>query len=146
MVTGIDLIQEQIKIAAGQKITISQEDIKFTGHAIECRVNAEDPERMTPSPGLITAYHPPGGYGVRIDSFVYQQYKVLPFYDSMIGKIICHASTREKAIQKMASALSEYVVAGIHTNIAFQRKIILHPRFKSAEYDTHFLEEFLAKY
>src|SRR3954467_11442756 len=101
---------------------------------------------MDPNPGVITAYHPPGGVGVRIDSFVYQQYKVLPFYDSMIAKVICHAATREKAIAKMASALSEYVIAGISTNIAFQRKIILHPRFKNAQYDTHFLEEFLAKY
>lgn len=146
MVTGIDLIQEQIRIAAGERVSFKQEEIRFTGHALECRVNAEDPERMAPSPGLITAYHPPGGYGVRVDSFVYQQYKVLPHYDSMIAKVICHAATREKAIAKMASALSEYVIAGIHTNIAFQRKIILHPRFKSAEYDTHFLEEFLSKY
>lgn len=145
-VTGLDLIQEQIKVAAGEVLSYKQEDIRFWGHAIECRVNAEDPERMAPSPGLITAYHPPGGFGVRVDSFVYQQYKVLPFYDSMIGKVICHAETREKAIAKMASALSEYVIAGIHTNIAFQRKIILHPRFKSAEYDTNFLEEFLTKY
>lgn len=145
-VTGLDLIQEQIKVAAGYVLPYKQEDIRFMGHAIECRVNAEDPERMAPSPGLITAYHPPGGFGVRVDSFVYQQYKVLPFYDSMIGKVICHAETREKAIAKMASALSEYVIAGIHTNIAFQRKIILHPRFKSAEYDTNFLEEFLSKY
>lgn len=146
LVTGLDLIQEQIKVAAGHKLPYRQEDIEFRGHAIECRVNAEDPERMAPSPGLITAYHPPGGLGVRIDSFVYQQYKVLPFYDSMIGKVICHAETREKAIAKMASALSEYVIAGISTNIAFQRKIILHPRFKNAQYDTHFLEEFQTKY
>ncbi|MEW6056502.1 MAG: acetyl-CoA carboxylase biotin carboxylase subunit [Bdellovibrionota bacterium] len=146
MVTGIDLIQEQIRIAVGDKLKLTQDQVKFNGHAIECRVNAEDPERMAPSPGLITAYHPPGGFGVRVDSFVYQQYKVLPFYDSMIGKVICHAETREKAIAKMASALSEFVIAGIHTNIAFQRKIILHPRFKTAEYDTHFLEEFLPKF
>lgn len=143
MVTGIDLIKLQIKIAEGEKIPFKQNEIEFRGHAIECRVNAEDPERMAPSPGLITAYHAPGGYGVRVDSFVYQHYKVLPFYDSMIGKLICHANTRDEAIQKMASALQEYVVAGIHTNIAFQRKILLHPRFKTAQYDTHFLEELL---
>lgn len=145
MVTGIDLIQEQIRVAAGKKITLKQEDIQFRGHALECRIVAEDPERMAPSPGLITAYHPPGGFGVRVDSFVYQQYKVLPYYDSMIAKLICHAPTREEAIAKMASALSEYVIAGIGTNITFQRKIILHPRFKSAQFDTHFLEEFLHK-
>jgi acetyl-CoA carboxylase biotin carboxylase subunit len=146
MVTGIDLIKEQILVAAGQKLTLTQEDIRFTGHALECRVCAEDPERMAPSPGTITAYHPPGGFGVRVDSFVYQHYKVLPYYDSMIAKIICHAPTRDQAIAKMSSALSEYVIAGIHTNIPFQRKIILHPRFKSAQFDTHFLEEFLGKY
>lgn len=146
LVTGFDLVQEQIRVAAGYRLTFKQEDVRISGHALECRINAEDPERMAPSPGLITAYHAPGGIGVRVDSFVYEQYKVLPYYDSMIGKVICHAATREKAIAKMASALGEYVIAGIHTNIAFQRKIILHPRFKSAQYDTHFLEEFLAKY
>jgi acetyl-CoA carboxylase biotin carboxylase subunit len=146
MVTGFDLIQEQIRVAYGEKLRWTQADVKFTGHAIECRIVAEDPERMTPSPGVITAYHPPGGFGVRVDSFVYQHYKVLPYYDSMIAKLICHAPTREQAIAKMASALSEYVIAGIHTNISFQRKIILHPRFKNGQYDTHFLEEFLTKF
>lgn len=145
MVTGLDLIQEQILSAAGEILRFKQKEVQFKGHAIECRVNAEDPERMAPSPGVITAYHPPGGFGVRVDSFVYQQYKVLPFYDSMIGKVICHAATREEAISKMASALDEYVIAGIHTNLAFQRKIILHPNFRSGQYDTHFLEEFLPK-
>ncbi len=146
MVTGIDLIKEQIKIAADEKVSFEQNQIEWTGHSIECRVNAEDPERMAPSPGLITAYHAPGGYGVRVDSFVYQQYKVLPYYDSMIGKIIVHAKTREEAIQKMACALQECIIAGIHTNLVFQRKILLHPRFKSAEYDTKFLEEFIPKF
>ncbi|MBI2606560.1 MAG: acetyl-CoA carboxylase biotin carboxylase subunit [Deltaproteobacteria bacterium] len=146
MVTGRDLIKEQIRIAAGEKVSFTQEEVTFTGHAIECRINAEDPERMAPSPGLITAYHPPGGFGVRVDSFVYQQYTVLPFYDSMIGKIICHARTREEAIQKMTGALSECVIAGIRTNMTFQRKILLDPRFKTAQYDTRFLEQFIPKF
>lgn len=146
MVTGIDLIKTQIQIANGEKLSFKQEDIKWNGHAIEVRINAEDPERMAPSPGLITAYHQAGGFGVRVDSFIYQQYKVLPYYDSMIGKLICHAPTRDLAIQKAASALSEFVIGGIHTNLAFQRKILLHPRFKSAEFDTHFLEEFIPKF
>ncbi|MGE4231952.1 MAG: acetyl-CoA carboxylase biotin carboxylase subunit [Bacteriovoracia bacterium] len=145
MVTGIDLIKEQIKVAAGEKLSIKQEDIQFKGHAIECRINAEDPVRMAPSPGVISAYHPPGGFGVRVDSFVYQQYRVPPFYDSMIGKIICHAPTRLQAIQKMSSALDEYVIAGIHTNIQFQKKIVTHSDFVAANYDTHFLEQFLPK-
>lgn len=145
MVTGIDLIKEQIKVAFGEKLKFKQGDIKFKGHSIECRMNAEDPEKQAPSPGTITAYHAPGGFGVRVDSFVYQQYKVLPYYDSMIGKLIVHAETREEAIQKMASALQECIIAGIRTNLLFQRKIILHPRFKTAEFDTHFLEEFLPK-
>lgn len=145
MVTGIDLIQEQIKIAAGEKISFAQKDIRLLGHALECRITAEDPEKMIPSPGLITAYHPPGGFGVRVDSFIYQQYKVLPHYDSMIAKLICHAPTREQAILKMAAALDEYVIAGIHTNVAFQRRLILDPRFRRAEFDTHFLEEFLPR-
>ena len=145
MVTGLDLIQEQIKIADGQVLPYKQEDIVIRGHAIECRINAEDPIKMIPSPGKISAYHTPGGPGVRVDSFVYQNYTVLPFYDSMIGKLICFSENREKSLQKMASALSEYVIEGIHTNTHFQRKMILHPRFKSAEYDTHFLEEIQSK-
>ncbi len=143
LVTGVDLIHEQIQIASGQAASFKQDQVRLSGHAIECRICAEDPIRMAPSPGLITAYHPPGGFGVRVDSFVYQQYKVLPFYDSMIAKLICCAATREGAIAKIASALSEYVIAGIQTNIPFQRKILLHTKFKSAQFDTHFLEEFM---
>ncbi|HRK01729.1 MAG TPA: acetyl-CoA carboxylase biotin carboxylase subunit [Oligoflexia bacterium] len=146
MVTGIDLIKKQILVAAGYGHGLKNEDVVINGHAIECRINAEDPEKMVPSPGVISTYHAPGGYGVRVDSFVYQNYRVQPFYDSMIGKLICHAPTRDEAIAKMSCALSEIVVGGIHTNVAFQRKIILHPKFKTAEYDTHFLEEVLAKY
>jgi len=145
MITGIDLVKLQIHIAAGGKLPFEQKDIEFRGHAIECRINAEDPVRLFPSPGVITAYHPPGGFGVRVDSFAYQQYKVPPFYDSMIGKLICWAATREEAIEKMANALDEYVIAGIQTNTSFQRKIILHEKFRSLKYDTHFLEQFMTQ-
>ncbi len=146
MVTGIDLIKEQIRSAAGQPLRIQQSQIKIESHAIECRINAEDPERFSPSPGKITGLHVPGGFGVRVDSFVYDQYKVLPFYDSMIGKLIVHAPTRNDAIIKMQHALDEFVVEGIKTNIPFQRKILASKKFKEANYDTHFLEEFLPKY
>ena len=146
MVTGIDLIKEQIKSAAGKKLTIKQSDIKIESHAIECRINAEDSERFTPSPGKITALHVPGGFGVRIDSFVYDQYRVVPFYDSMIGKLIVHAPTRLEAIVKMRQALDEYVIEGIKTNINFHKKIMASKKFRDADYDTHFLEEFLPKY
>ncbi len=144
-ITGIDLVQLQLRIANGERLPYAQKDIQFRGHAIECRINAEDPVRLLPSPGLITAYHPPGGFGVRVDSFAYQQYKVPPFYDSMIGKLICWAENREQAIQKASNALDEFVIAGIHTNISFQRKILLHERFRSNRYDTHFLEQFMSQ-
>ncbi len=146
MVTGVDLVKEQIRSAAGHKLTLKQSDIQIQSHAIECRINAEDPDRFAPSPGKITALHIPGGFGVRVDSFVYDQYKVVPFYDSMIGKLIVHAPTRADAIAKMRQALDEYVVEGIKTNIAFHKKIMASKKFKDADYDTHFLEEFLPKY
>lgn len=146
MVTGIDLIKEQIRAAAGRKLEIRQEDIRIETHAIECRVNAEDPERFAPSPGKISALHVPGGFGVRIDSFVYDQYKVVPFYDSMIGKLIVHAPSREDAIAKMRQALDEFVVEGIKTNIPFHKKIMASTKFREGDYDTHFLEEFIPKY
>ncbi len=146
MVTGFDLIKEQIRAAAGHKLKIKQEDVKIRTHAIECRINAEDPDRFTPSPGKITALHVPGGFGVRIDSFVYDQYKVVPFYDSMIAKLIVHAPNRLDAIAKMRQALDEFVVEGIKTNIAFHKKILASKKFRDADYDTHFLEEFLPKY
>jgi acetyl-CoA carboxylase biotin carboxylase subunit len=146
MVTGFDLIKEQIRIAAGHPLTFKQSDVKIQSHAIECRINAEDPECFAPSPGKITALHVPGGFGVRVDSFIYDQYKVVPFYDSMIAKIIAHAPTRLEAIAKMRQALDEMVVEGIKTNISFHKKILASKRFRDADYDTHFLEEFLPKY
>lgn len=146
MVTGIDLVKTQIWLAAGEKLKFTQSDIRINSHAFECRINAEDPQRFSPSPGTITALHVPGGYGIRVDSFVYAQYKVVPFYDSMIGKLIVHAPTRLEAIAKMRQALDEFVVEGIKTNIAFHKQVFAAKRFRDADYDTHFLEEFLPKY
>ncbi len=145
MVTGVDLIQEQIRVAAGEKLTLKQSDIRIESHSIECRINAEDPRTFAPSPGLITALHVPGGFGVRNDSFIYDQYRVVPFYDSMIGKLIVHAESRAAAILKMRQALDEYIVEGIKTNISMHKKILASRQFAEADYDTHFLEEFLAK-
>lgn len=145
MVTGVDLIQEQIRSAAGEKLTLKQSDIQINSHSIECRINAEDAVTFAPSPGLITALHVPGGFGVRNDSFVYDQYRVVPFYDSMIGKLIVHAKDRTAAIAKMRQALDEYVVEGIRTNIPLHRRILSTEAFASANYDTNFLEEFLSK-
>jgi len=116
MVTGIDIIREQIRSAAGLKLRYKQSDVKIRGHAIECRINAEDPFKFTPCPGKITSYHTPGGLGVRVDSFVYDQYTVLPYYDSLISKLIVHADTREDAIRRMLRALDEYIIEGIKNN------------------------------
>jgi acetyl-CoA carboxylase biotin carboxylase subunit len=146
MVTGFDLIKEQILSAAGFPLKLKQSDVKIHSHSIECRINAEDPDNFAPSPGKITALHVPGGLGVRIESFVYDQYKVVPFYDSMIAKLIVHAPTRLEAIAKMRQALDEFVVEGIKTNIPFHKKILASKKFRDADYDTHFLEEFLPKY
>ncbi|HTL12446.1 MAG TPA: acetyl-CoA carboxylase biotin carboxylase subunit [Bdellovibrionota bacterium] len=145
MVTGIDLIKAQIRAAAGEKLKLTAKDIKITSHSIEARINAEDPVRFRPSPGKITGLHVPGGFGVRVESFVYDQYTVVPFYDSMIGKLIVHAPTRSEAIAKMRQALDEFIVEGIQTNIPFLKKVFDHPRFQEGEFDTHFLEEFMPK-
>jgi acetyl-CoA carboxylase, biotin carboxylase subunit len=140
MVTGIDLIKAMIRISEGHKLQLRQSDIKIQSHSIECRINAEDPDHFTPSPGAITAFHVPGGYGVRVESFVYDQYKVLPFYDSMIGKLIVHAPTRDEALAKMRQALDEFIVEGIKTNIPFHKRILEHERFGNSDFDTRFLE------
>ncbi|PLX95490.1 MAG: acetyl-CoA carboxylase biotin carboxylase subunit [Desulfuromonas sp.] len=143
MVTGIDVIKEQIRSAAGLPLRFTQDDVKISGHSIECRVNAEDPERFTPFPGLIDGYHTPGGLGVRVDSAVYDQYKVLPHYDSMIAKLIVHAETREEAIQRMARALDEYIIEGIKTTIPFHQRIMANREFIEGNVDTGFLERLL---
>jgi len=140
MITGVDLIREQIRSAAGLPLRYTQEDIKITGHAIECRINAEDPFKFTPCPGKITAYHQPGGLGVRVDSFVYDQYTVVPHYDSMIGKLIVHAETREDAIRRMARALDEYIIEGIKTTIFFHKRIMTNKDFIEGNVDTSFLD------
>ncbi len=140
MVTGVDIIKEQIRSAAGLELRFKQEDIRMSGHAIECRINAEDPEKFTPFPGKIDGYHQPGGLGVRVDSAIYDQYTVLPHYDSMIGKLIVHAETREEAIRRMARALDEYIIEGIKTTIPFHQKIMNNKDFFDGNFDTGFLE------
>ncbi len=140
MITGVDIVREQIRSAAGCPLRYTQDDIKINGHAIECRINAEDPHNFTPCPGKITAYHPPGGLGVRVDSFVYDQYSVVPYYDSMIAKLIVHAETREDAIRRMSRALDEYIIEGIKTTIFFQKRIMANKDFIEGNIDTSFLE------
>jgi acetyl-CoA carboxylase biotin carboxylase subunit len=140
MITGVDLVKEQIRSAAGIPLRFKQEDIQIRGHAIECRINAEDPFKFTPCPGKITAYHPPGGFGVRVDSFVYDQYTVVPNYDSLIGKLIVHADTRDEAIKRMARALDEFRIEGIKTTIFFHKRIMAHKDFIEGDIDTSFLE------
>lgn len=145
MITGVDLIKEMIRIAAGEKLSVSQEDIRLNGHAFEVRINAEDPDTFQPSPGKITALHVPGGFGVRVDSFVYDEYKVVPFYDSLLAKLIVHGKNREEAILKMRQALDEFVVKGIKTTIPMHRQIFESQRFVESNYTTRFIEEFLQK-
>jgi acetyl-CoA carboxylase biotin carboxylase subunit len=145
MITGVDLIKEQIRIAAKLPLSFTQDDIRVEAHSIECRINAEDPQTFAPSPGKITAYHVPGGFGVRVDSFVYAHYTVLPFYDSMIAKLIVRGKDRAEAIAKMRQALDEFVVEGIKTNIPFHKRILATEKFASGKFDTHFLEEVLAE-
>jgi len=129
-----------LRIASGEQLSYRQDDIVFNGHAIECRLNAEDPDTFTPSPGVIEHYHPPGGFGVRVDTHIYGGYKVPPYYDSMIGKLIVHANTRELAIARMSMALSEIVIEGIKTNIPLHQKIIDDAAFKAGGTDIHYLE------
>jgi len=143
-VTGLDLIKEQIRLAAKEELGRTQKSITLKGHAIECRVNAEDPVSFAPSPGLITAYHAPGGLGVRIDSGAYEQYRVLPFYDSMVAKLIVYADSRPAAIMRMRRALEEYIVEGIKTNIPFHKKLLVYEPFVQGRYDTRLVEKLLA--
>jgi acetyl-CoA carboxylase biotin carboxylase subunit len=142
MVYGIDIVREQIRIASGEKLGIKQKQIKPNGHAIECRINAEDPfNGFRPSPGKITALHFPGGFGVRVDSHIYQEYVVPPYYDSMIAKLIVHAKNRDEAIARMLRALDEFVIEGVHTTIPFHIKILNSPQFRSGvDYDTKYID------
>ncbi|NMP17161.1 acetyl-CoA carboxylase biotin carboxylase subunit [Thalassotalea sp. Y01] len=145
MVTGVDLIKEQLRVASGLKLTLTQDDIKVTGHAIECRINAEDPRTFIPSPGKITRFHSPGGMGVRWDSHVYTDYSVPPHYDSMIGKLITYGESREVAIARMKNALDELVIDGIKTNIALQEDIMADAGFGRGGANIHYLEKKLAE-
>ncbi len=141
LITGVDLVREQLRVAAGEKLSIRQEDIKIQGHAIECRINAEDSKTFMPSPGLITLYHAPGGPGVRIDSHIYSGYKVPPYYDSMIGKLITYGADRKAAIARMKNALTEIVIEGIKTNVPLHQEICQHAAFEQGGTDIHYLEK-----
>ena len=144
MITGIDIVQEQIRIAAGERLRFRQRDIILKGHAIECRINAEDPFKFTPSPGKIISWHAPGGPGIRVDSHAYAGYYVPPHYDSMVGKVIAYGATREQAIKRMQIALSEMVVEGILTNIPLHRELMVDARFIEGGTNIHYLEQKLA--
>ena len=141
MVTGLDIVKEQIRAAAGQKLRFSQKDILFRGHSVECRINAESPEDFTPSPGSITAYHPPGGPGIRVDSAAYTEYEVTPHYDSLIAKLIAHGRDRREALARMNRALDLFVIEGIQTSIPLHKKVINHPSFINGKFDTSFLDQ-----
>ena len=142
MITGVDLVKQQILVAYGEKLNISQSDVKIKGHSIECRINAEHPESFIPSPGKITQYHQPGGLGVRVDSAVYQGYSIPSHYDSMISKLITYADTRNECIEKMKRALEEYVIMGINTNIQLHKKIIQSEDFENGKYDINFMSKY----
>lgn len=140
MITGVDIVKEQLLVACGRPLSYKQSDIQIRGHAIECRINAEDPETFAPSPGTIEHYHPPGGPGIRVDTHVYQGYKVPPYYDSMIGKLIAHAETRELALARLNQALHEIVIDGIKTNIPLHQRLVNDTAFKNGGTDIHYLE------
>jgi acetyl-CoA carboxylase biotin carboxylase subunit len=145
MITGIDLVREQIRVAAGLPLSYKQSDIVFNGHAIECRINAENPETFTPSPGKITDYHPPGGLDVRVDSALYTGYRVPPNYDSMIAKLIVHGTNRNECLLRLRRALEEFVIGGVDTTLPLHRRLIAQPDFINGDYDIHWLEKFLEK-
>ncbi|SFO59616.1 acetyl-CoA carboxylase, biotin carboxylase subunit [Mesorhizobium sp. NFR06] len=144
-ITGIDLVHEQIRVASGGGLSVRQEDIKFNGHAIECRINAEDARTFTPSPGTITHFHTPGGLGIRVDSGVYSGYKIPPYYDSLIGKLIVHGRNRVECMMRLRRALDEFVVDGIKTTLPLFRDLVGNPDIANGDYDIHWLEKYLAK-
>ena len=143
MITGIDLVNEQIRVAAGAPLSVRQEDVRVEGHAIECRINAEHPATFRPSPGTITYFHPPGGLGVRVDSAAYQGYRIPPHYDSLMGKLIVHGRTRNECLMRLRRALDEFVVAGIDTTLPLFRTLVRNADIQNGLYDIHWLEEFL---
>jgi len=141
MITGVDIVREQLRIASGEVLDYKQEDIHILGHAIECRINAEDPRTFMPSPGLVTLWHSPGGPGIRVESHLYSGYKVPPYYDSMIGKLIAHGATRDVAVARMRNALNEVVIEGIKTNVPLHQEIFQHAAFQAGGTDIHYLEK-----
>jgi acetyl-CoA carboxylase biotin carboxylase subunit len=142
-ITGIDLVREQIRVASGEKLSFTQKDITLSGHAIECRINAENPETFIPSPGKIQTYHAPGGLGVRMDSAVFSGYTIPPYYDSLIGKLIVHGDDREACLRRLARALHEFAIDGVQTTIPLFEKLLENQDFHAADYDIHWLEHFL---
>jgi acetyl-CoA carboxylase biotin carboxylase subunit len=145
MITGIDLILEQIRVADGADLSLTQSDVTFNGHAIECRVNAENPVSFRPSPGKIVHYHAPGGLGVRVDSAVYQGYTIPPYYDSLVGKLIVHGKSRPECLMRLKRALDEIVVDGIETTLPLFRTLVREPAIIDGDYNIHWLERFLAQ-
>jgi acetyl-CoA carboxylase biotin carboxylase subunit len=143
MITGIDLVNEQIRIAAGAPLSVKQSDVRFDGHAIECRVNAEHPSTFRPSPGTISYFHTPGGLGVRVDSAAYQGYRIPPHYDSLVGKLIVHGRTRNECLMRLRRALDEFVVDGVDTTLPLFRTLVRNPDIQNGQYDIHWLEHFL---
>lgn len=143
MICGIDLVREQIRVATGAPLTIKQGDIKFSGHAIECRITAEDPDTFVPSPGRITDYHAPGGLGVRVDSHLYSGYSIPPYYDSLVSKLVVHGNTRNECLMRLRRALEEYVIGGIKTTIPLHERIIVEQAFINGDYDIHWLERWM---
>jgi acetyl-CoA carboxylase biotin carboxylase subunit len=141
LITGVDIVREQMRIAGGDKLSVTQDQVKISGHAIECRINAEDPKTFMPSPGMVQLWHAPGGPGIRVDSHVYSGYRVPPYYDSMIGKIISHGNDRWTAIARLRNALSEIVVEGIRTNVPLHQEILQHSAFQAGGTDIHYLEK-----
>jgi acetyl-CoA carboxylase biotin carboxylase subunit len=145
MVCGIDLVREQVRIAAGQRLGYGQEEVRFDGHAIECRITAEDPDTFMPTPGRVVTYHAPGGLGVRVDSALYAGYSVPPHYDSLIAKLVVHGATRAQALARLRRALDEFVIDGISTTLPLHRRIASDPEFGAGDYTIHWLERFVAR-
>jgi acetyl-CoA carboxylase biotin carboxylase subunit len=144
-ITGIDIVREQIRIASGAPLDVEQKDITFAGHAIECRINAENAFTFQPSPGLITQFHTPGGLGVRFDSAIYAGYRIPPYYDSLAGKLIVHGRNRNECLMRLRRALDELVVGGIETTIPLHQQLVREPDILNGDYNIHWLEKFLAK-
>jgi acetyl-CoA carboxylase biotin carboxylase subunit len=143
MVTGVDLVKAQLRIAAGDPLEMAQSDIRLTGHSLECRVNAEDPDRFLPSPGRVTNFRPPGGPGVRVDTHAYVGYIIPPFYDSLLAKLIVHGRDRQEAVARMQRALDETLIQGVQTTIPFHQKTLLHPDFLAGRTSTRFLDRLM---